>query len=110
MRLITILNRVVNYKRFVVKTARIVERDGEESEIEFDIVARKNSKPVCSGCGSDGAIYDHQAERRFQFVPLWGTCPNHQPPTNFYEEATFLECDKSVVYSFLKVQVGLTVT
>jgi len=67
---VTILNRVVNYKLFVVKTARIVERDGEDPEIEFDIVARKNSKPVCSGCGSNGATCDHQAEHRFQFVPL----------------------------------------
>jgi len=72
MRLTTILNRVVNYKRFVVKTARIVETDGGKPEIEFGIEARKNSKPVCSDCGSDGSTYDHQAERRFQFVPLWG--------------------------------------
>jgi len=72
MRLITILNRVVNYKRFVVKTVKVIETGVGEPEIEFGISARKNSKPVCSGCGSDGTTYDHQAERRFQFVPLWG--------------------------------------
>ena len=72
MRLITILNRVVNYKRFVVKSVNVIEPGIGEPEIEFGIAARRNSKAVCSVCGQDAATYDHQSERRFQFVPLWG--------------------------------------
>lgn len=72
MRLITILNRVINFKRFVAKTASIVETGDGQVVIEFGIAARANSKPVCSGCGSDRSTYDHQPERRFRFVPLWG--------------------------------------
>lgn len=38
-----------------------------------DIEARKNSRPICSGCHKPGSTYDHQPQPRyFEFVPLWG--------------------------------------
>jgi len=46
--------------------------DCQESLI-VEVVARKNSRPICSGCRSTSSIYDHQKKpRRFSFVPLWG--------------------------------------
>lgn len=68
----TLLNRVYKLKSFVYESCRLLERDGEVI-IEVLIKARKNSKGVCSGCGYKGAgCYDHQPERRFEFIPLWG--------------------------------------
>jgi len=68
----TLLNRFYKLNSFVYESCRLLERDGEVI-IEVLIKARKNSKGVCSGCGYKGAgCYDHQPERRFEFIPLWG--------------------------------------
>ena len=48
------------------------------SEIEFVVQPRKNSKPICAGCGKRRPGYD----RRFEYVPLWASGKNHQ--TNSY--------------------------
>jgi transposase len=70
MQVKTILNQVERYKSFVYE--KVSYGEGAES-IEVKIVARANSKAVCSGCGKSGPTYDHLPEvRRFEFVPLWG--------------------------------------
>jgi len=40
--------------------------------IEVEIEARKNGRPICSGCAQVRPGYDRQPARRFEFVPLWG--------------------------------------
>jgi hypothetical protein len=64
-------NRVEYFKSFVYGRAKWVE-DDEGARIEVAIEARKNGRPICSGCGQPAAGYDRLAERRFEFVPLWG--------------------------------------
>ena len=71
MQLKTILNRVEHFKSFVYKKAKLVE-DDEGARIEVSIEARKNGRPICSGCGRAAPGYDRLPERRFEFVPLWG--------------------------------------
>ena len=50
MQLKTILNRVQKFKSFVYTDVEWVE-DEEELAIEVTLQPRKNSRPVCSGCG-----------------------------------------------------------
>lgn len=72
MRIRTLLNRCHKLKSFVYEKERIEEIEGGACLV-VDIVARKNSKPICSGCHSTGSLYDHQSHpRRFEFVPAWG--------------------------------------
>lgn len=71
MQLKTILNRVTDYKSFVVGQVRWVE-EGERLGLEVELRPRANGRPVCSGCGQVGPGYDRSGEpRRFEFVPLW---------------------------------------
>jgi transposase len=71
MQLKTILNRVEYFKSFVYGKAKWVD-DTEQPPIEVQIEARRNGRPICSGCGRDAPGYDRLPERRFEFVPLWG--------------------------------------
>jgi transposase len=71
MQLKTILNRVEHFKSFVYGRAKWVE-DDEGAWLEVSIEARKNGRPICSGCGQPAPGYDRLPERRFEFVPLWG--------------------------------------
>jgi transposase len=71
MRIQTILNRVEKFKSFVYGEAFLEEQD-DGPALVVQVRPRKNSKPVCSGCGRRGRPYDRLAERRFEFVPLWG--------------------------------------
>ncbi len=71
MQLKTIINRVTNYKSFVVGKAKWVE-NGEELGLEVEMRPRANGRPICSGCGKARPGYDRGATpRRFEFVPLW---------------------------------------
>lgn len=72
MHLKTILNHVEWHASFVYDEARILRSPSGEAVIEVDVVARKNSRPICSCCGRRGPRYGKQPRRRFQFVPLWG--------------------------------------
>jgi transposase len=73
LQLQTVLNYVHPLKSFVYADVRLVPREGTpDSRIEARVVPRKNSRGRCSGCNQPGATYDHQRERRFDFVPLWG--------------------------------------
>ena len=70
MQLKTILNRVEYFKSFVYGKVRWV--DAEEPTIEVQIEARRNGRPICSGCQQPAPGYDRLPQRRFEFVPLWG--------------------------------------
>ena len=71
MQLKPILNRVEYFKSFVYRKARWVD-DAEVPTIEVQIEARRNGRPICSGCGQTRPGYDRLPERRFEFMPLWG--------------------------------------
>jgi transposase len=70
MLLRTILNRVEPFKSFVYGNAKWVKEAGRPA-IEVEVSARKNGRPICSGCGRARPGYDHLPRRRFEFVPLW---------------------------------------
>lgn len=71
MRLQTILNRLEKHRSFVYGKGRL---EGAEDglAVVVGVRPRRNSRPECSGCGQRGSTYDHQPERRFEYVPLWG--------------------------------------
>jgi transposase len=71
MQLKTILNRVEPFKSFVYGKVSWEETSPQPS-LEIELCARKNGRPICSGCGQPGPAYDRLSPRRFQFVPLWG--------------------------------------
>jgi transposase len=71
MRIQTILNRVEKFKPFVVGGASLEEHDDGPSLV-VRMRPRKNGRVFCSGCGRPGPAYDRLAERRFEFVPIWG--------------------------------------
>ena len=71
MRIQTILNRVENFKPFVVGEASLEERD-DGPALVVRMKPRKNGRVFCSGCGCSGPVYDRLEDRRFEFVPLWG--------------------------------------
>ena len=68
MQLKTILNRVESFKSFVYGKIRWVEGTGRPT-LEVEVLARKNGRPICSGCGRPRPGYDRLPERRFEFVP-----------------------------------------
>ena len=69
MQLQTILTRVTDYKPFVF--GRITwEADGP-STLRVEMHARKNGRPICSGCRKRRPGYDRLPPRTWQFVPLW---------------------------------------
>jgi transposase len=73
MHLKTILNQVTNYKSFVFGKAEFVTSAAGRKSIEVEVLPRKNSKRICSGCQKPGPGYDTSPEtRRFDFVPLYG--------------------------------------
>jgi transposase len=72
MHLKTILNRVTDYKSFVVEKANWAE-DSEPLALEVRMRPRANGRVICSGCGKVRPGYDRaEVPRRFEFVPLWG--------------------------------------
>ena len=71
MRIRTLLNKCQYLKSFVYQKEYFESKNGQEVLI-IHIIPRKNSKPICSCCGKRNTIYDHQSQRDFEFVPLWG--------------------------------------
>lgn len=72
MRIRTLLNQCYKHKSFVYQKEYFEMFNGQECLV-VDVEARKNSRPICSGCKKPGSIYDHQREARyFEFIPLWG--------------------------------------
>ena len=73
LQLKTLLNHVHAFKGFVYEDVRLVRPEGKcTRHITATIVPRKASKPLCGSCEQPRACYDHQPERSFLFVPLWG--------------------------------------
>lgn len=68
MLLKTILNHVQPCKSFCYESA---EFGADCKCIVVQVVARKNSRPICSECGEKGPGYDRLETRRYQFIPLW---------------------------------------
>ena len=67
----TILNRVENLKGFVYGDVRL-EEGKRGPALLVEIRPRRGSRGHCSGCGHAAPGYDTLAERRFEFVPMWG--------------------------------------
>ncbi len=60
------------FKSFTYGDAQlVVEQDGGPALV-VQMVARKNSRPYCSGCLKRGRPYDRLEERRFQVRPVVG--------------------------------------
>ena len=69
MELITILNRCHRFRGFVYQHAHF---RADKKSIEVAVRPRKGSAAVCSRCHLPAPGYDQLAERRFEFIPLWG--------------------------------------
>ena len=69
MELITILNRCHRFRGFVYQHAHF---SADKKSIEVALRPRKGSAAVCSRCHLPAPGYDQLAERRFEFIPLWG--------------------------------------
>jgi transposase len=68
----TILNHVQKFKSFVYGRANWKELSDKNRALYVEVFARRNSQPLCSGCGKVGPGYDKLEQRTFEFVPLWG--------------------------------------
>src|SRR6266404_158549 len=69
MELITILSRCHRFRGFVYQHAHF---SADKKSIEVAVRPRKGSAAVCSRCHLTAPGYDQLAERRFEFIPLWG--------------------------------------
>jgi len=69
MELITILNHCHRLRGFVYQHAYF---SADKRSIEVAVRPRKGSAAVCSRCHLPAPGYDQLAERRFEFIPLWG--------------------------------------
>lgn len=69
MRLKTVLNQCCDFQHFVIGAAKFSE---DKEQIEIQLRARVNSKPICSGCEKPGSGYDRLPEKQVQFIPFWG--------------------------------------
>ncbi len=69
MELITILNRCHRFRGLVYQHAYC---SADEKSIVVAVRPRKGSTAVCSRCHFPAPGYDQLAERRFEFIPLWG--------------------------------------
>src|SRR5688572_21401180 len=68
MLLETILHRVQPCKSFCYESARFA--DGGK-RILVNMRARKNGRPICSGCLRKCPGYDRLKPRRYEFVAVW---------------------------------------
>jgi len=66
----TLLNKAQRFKSFVYGTVSI-KLVGDEDALVIDLVARRNSRPVCPECGKAGPMYDRQPVRLFEYLPVW---------------------------------------
>jgi hypothetical protein len=69
MELITIPNRCHRSRGFVYHYDRF---SPDQKSIEVAVRPRKGSAAICSRCHQPAPGYDQLAERRFEFIPLWG--------------------------------------
>jgi len=71
MQLKTILNRVEKFKSFVYRDAKWGEPIDGRPCLIIPVVARTNSRPICSVCERSSPGYDTLKVRRFEFIPIW---------------------------------------
>lgn len=71
MQLKTILNHVYKHQSFVYTDIKL-KQDENQPVVHVTIQPRRNSRPVCSGCGHQRPGYDRLPARRFEFIPFWG--------------------------------------
>lgn len=96
----TLLNRVEPLKGFVYESSRISAVPGGRSgsgsprapSIEICLRAHESRLGKCSQCLVPAPGYDRLAERRFQFVPLWGIA------TWFVYAPRRLECSRCGIH------------
>ena len=69
MLLTRLLNACHHFPGFVYAAARLIET---RKTIEIEVRPRSGSKAHCSGCGRPAPGYDQLAQRRFEFIPVWG--------------------------------------
>src|SRR6202140_132840 len=69
MELITILNPCHRFRGFVYQHAYF---SADKKSVEVVVRPRKGSAAVCSRCHLPAPGCDQLAERRFEFIPLWG--------------------------------------
>jgi transposase len=69
MELITTQNRCHRFRGFVYQHAHF---SADKKSIDVAVRPRKGSTALCSRCHMPAPVYDHLAERRFEFIPLWG--------------------------------------
>jgi len=69
MLLTRLLNACHHFPGFVYTVARLCT---PSHTIEIDVRPRLGSKPCCSQCHKPAAGYDRLAQRRFEFIPVWG--------------------------------------
>ena len=77
MGLITILNRRHHFRGFVYQHAHF---SADKKSIGVAVRPRKGSAAVCSRCHLPARGYDQLAERRFEFIPLWGFSSSFYTP------------------------------
>lgn len=69
MELLTILNRCHHFRGFVYQHARF---GADKKSIKVAVRPRRGSAAICLCCHLPAPVYDQLAERRFEFIPLWG--------------------------------------
>jgi len=70
MQLKTILNRVQKHQSFIYTDIQL--KEDKQLKLDITICPRRNSRPICSGCGRKCPGYDTLPVRRFEFIPFWG--------------------------------------
>jgi len=69
MQIITLLNQCYRFPGFVYQQASLTQ---DRRCLEVLVRPRMGSKAICSGCQRPAPGYDQLAQRRFEFIPLWG--------------------------------------
>ncbi len=69
MELLTILNHCYRHPGFIYGR---IGFDRSQKFIEVNVRPRTGSKAICSKCHQPAPGYDHQPQRRFEFIPFWG--------------------------------------
>lgn len=76
MQIKTLLNNIERHKGFVYGAAKFTRHHGKwrfpQKAIVLPIEHRKNSRPICSGCGVAGSGYDRLPERLWDYIPILG--------------------------------------
>lgn len=67
----TLINSKEKFKGFVFANSRFNDYHGQPG-IEIEVKSRMGSRGKCSGCGHEGATYDHTPEREFIYIPILG--------------------------------------